>query len=184
MIFSLEWGITHSFICKRIISLQQYGQDKRGKDMSKSVLNKVRQLAEPQVSELGLELVDVEYIKEGAHWYLRVYIDKDGGVEIEDCAAVSHKISEVLDRENPIPQAYMLEVSSPGIERPLRKREDFEKFQGELVSVYSTEPFHGYSCFTGTLKGLVDNHVILEYEGQEIAIPFDLVERTHLTFEF
>ncbi len=152
--------------------------------MSKSVLSKVRQLAEPQVSGLGLELVDVEYVKEGAHWYLRIYIDKEGGVDIDDCTAVSLKMSEILDRENPIPQAYMLEVSSPGIERPLRKREDYEKYKDELVSVYTTEPFNGFSSFTGNLVGLVENNVVLEYEGQEITIPFDLVERAHLTFEF
>ena len=152
--------------------------------MNKSVLNKVRQLTEPKISELGLELVDVEYVKEGAHWYLRIFIDKDGGVDIDDCAQVSHKIGEILDRENPIPQAYMLEVSSPGIERPLRNKEDYEKYKGELVSIYSTEPFQGFSRFTGHLKGLENNQVILEYEGQEIFIPFDLVERAHLTFEF
>ncbi|NLI93285.1 MAG: ribosome maturation factor RimP [Peptococcaceae bacterium] len=152
--------------------------------MSESVLNKVRQLAEPQVNELGLELVDVEYVKEGAHWYLRIYIDKEGGVDIDDCAAVSHRMSDILDKENPIPQAYMLEVSSPGIERPLRKREDYEKYKGELVSIYSIEPYQGFSCFTGNLIGLIDESVVLEYEGQEIAIPFDLIERAHLAFEF
>lgn len=152
--------------------------------MSKAVLNKVKHLVEPQVSELGLELVDIEYVKEGSYWYLRVYIDKDGGVDIDDCADVSHKVSEVLDRENPIPQAYMLEVSSPGIERPLNKKEDYTKYQGELVTIYSKEPIEGYSRFTGNLKGLIDNKAVLEYEGKEIHIPFDLVERAHLTFEF
>jgi len=152
--------------------------------MSKSVLNKVRQLAEPQVSGLGLELVDVEYVKEGAHWYLRIYIDKEGGVDIDDCAAASQRLSELLDRENLIPQAYMLEVSSPGIERPLRKKEDYEKYKGELVSVYTSEPYDGFTCFTGDLMGLEEDKVILEYEGQQIAIPFNLVERAHLTFEF
>jgi ribosome maturation factor RimP len=152
--------------------------------MSKSVLAKVRQLVEPLVTGLGLELVDVEYVKEGPHWYLRIYIDKDGGVDIDDCATASHKISEILDRENPIPQAYMLEVSSPGIERPLRKREDYEKFKGELVSVYVSEPYQGFSCFTGNLIGLIEDNVVLEYEGQKIAIPFHQVERAHLSFEF
>lgn len=152
--------------------------------MSKSVLNKVREMVEPQVTGLGLELVDIEYIKESNHWYLRIYIDKDGGVDIDDCATVSHKISEVLDRENPIPQAYMLEVSSPGIERPLRKREDYNKYQGKLVSVYSIEPYQGFSRFTGNLRGIIDNNIILEYSGKEIAIPFDLVDKAHITFEF
>lgn len=152
--------------------------------MGKNVQSKVRQLIEPQVAGFGLELVDVEYIKEGTHWYLRVYIDKDGGVDIDDCTAVSHRISEVLDRENPIPQAYMLEVSSPGLERPLRKKEDYEKYRGELISVYTIEPYQGYLCFTGNLKGIVDKKIILEHEDQEIAIPWELVKKAHLTFEF
>jgi len=152
--------------------------------MTKSILDKVRQLAETKISGLGLELVDVEYVKEGAHWYLRIYIDKEGGVDIDDCATVSHMMSEALDRENPIPQAYMLEVSSPGIERPLRKKEDYEKHKGELISVYPSEPFQGYTSFTGYLKGLVDNQIILEYDGQEMIIPFDLVNKAHITFEF
>ncbi|MGI5902254.1 MAG: ribosome maturation factor RimP [Desulfitobacteriia bacterium] len=152
--------------------------------MGKTIIDKVKKLAEPRVSELGLELVDVEYTKEGAHWYLRLFIDKDGGVDVDDCALVSHKISEILDRENPIPQAYMLEVSSPGVERPLTSKEDYEKYKGELVSIYSTKPYRGYTCFTGYLKGLEGERVVLEYEGQRIDIPYDLVEKAHLTFEF
>ncbi len=152
--------------------------------MSNSILNKVISLAEPLVMELGLELVDVEYVKEGAHWYLRLYIDKEGGVDIDDCAEVSHRINEVLDKENPIPQAYMLEVSSPGIERPLKKREDYIKYTGKLVSIHTTEVFQEYNRFTGNLKGLADDQVILEYEGREIAIPLSLIVKAHLTFEF
>ncbi|KUO66058.1 MAG: ribosome maturation factor RimP [Gracilibacter sp. BRH_c7a] len=152
--------------------------------MSKNLVMKARQLLEPQVTELGLELVDVEYVKEGTHWFLRIYIDKEGGVDIDDCAAVSQRVSESLDNENIISQAYMLEVSSPGIERPLRKKEDYEKFKGELVSVNSTTEIEGYSRFTGILKGLIDDKVVLEYNKKEIAIPIELVERAHLTFEF
>lgn len=152
--------------------------------MSKSVVKRVEQLAEPIMAEFGFELVDVEYLKEGAHWYLRVYIDKEGGVDIDDCAAVSYKLSDNLDKENIIPQAYMLEVSSPGIERPLKKKEDYEKYKGELVSVYTEEPYQGYKQFTGYLKGLHDEKVVLEYEGDEVAIPLELVERAHLTFDF
>ena len=152
--------------------------------MSKTLVIKARQLLEPHVTELGLELVDVEYVKEGAHWFLRIYIDKEGGVDIDDCTAVSQRVSELLDKENIISQAYMLEVSSPGIERPLRKKEDYEKYKGELVSVNSTKPIEGYSRFTGILKGLIDEKVILEYNSKEIAIPMELIERAHLTFEF
>ncbi|UWG98528.1 ribosome maturation factor RimP [Dehalobacter sp. DCM] len=152
--------------------------------MNASILNKVRQLAEPYVAELGLELVDVEYVREGAYWYLRIYIDKEGGVDIDDCTEVSRKMNDVLDKANLISQAYMLEVSSPGIERPLKKREDYEKYKGELVSIYPKELYQGYNCFTGNLVGLVDDQVVLEYEGQQIAIPLAQIERAHLSFDF
>ena len=152
--------------------------------MNKTLLAKAKELVEPQITEMGLELFDVEYVKEGAHWYLRLYIDKEGGVDIDDCAAVSQKVSELLDKGNIIPQTYMLEVSSPGIERPLRKKEDYEKYKGELVSVHTSKEFEGYSRFTGILKGLIEDKAVLEYNGKEISIPIELIERAHLTFEF
>ncbi|ADY56544.1 Ribosome maturation factor rimP [Syntrophobotulus glycolicus DSM 8271] len=152
--------------------------------MGNPVIQKVWQIVEPITEELKLELVDVEYVKEGAHWYLRVYIDKDGGVDIDDCASVSHQLSNILDSKNLIPQAYMLEVSSPGIERPLSKREDYDKYIGKLVRVHTSEQFLGYTQFSGYLKGLLDEKVILEYEGQEAAIPINIVEKAHLECEF
>lgn len=90
--------------------------------MSKNVSRTVEQLAEPIVRELHLELVEVEYKKEGPNWYLRVFIDADRGVNLDDCEAVSEKLSEVLDEVDPIKEAYFLEVSSPGAERPLKKK--------------------------------------------------------------
>ena len=86
---------------------------------------KVLPLLEPIVAERGLELVDLEFVKEGANWYLRVYIDKEGGVSIDDCEAVSRALEAKLDEKDPIEQAYVLEVSSPGIDRPLKKDADF-----------------------------------------------------------
>jgi ribosome maturation factor RimP len=138
----------------------------------------------PLIKEKGLELVDVEYVKEGAHWYLRIYIDKDGGVDMDDCADVSHVVSDMLDIKNPIPQAYMLEVSSPGLERPLKKNEDFDRFQGRLVTVHTSSLFQGYKKFTGHLIGLINDEIVLEYEDKRIAIPRNLVKQTHLALEF
>src|SRR5664279_4772445 len=105
--------------------------------MNESMEHRIGLLVEPIVREQGLELVNVEYIREGAHWYLRLYIDKDGGVDMDDCSRVSHMVSEMLDQNNPIPQAYMLEVSSPGLERPLKKEADFVRFQGSLAVSYT-----------------------------------------------
>jgi ribosome maturation factor RimP len=152
--------------------------------MNNALEQKITSLVEPFVQEKGLELVDVEYIKEGAHWYLRLFVDKEGGVDMDDCAAVSHAVSDMLDEKNSIPQAYMLEVSSPGLERPLKKVQDFIRFQGSLITVHTTSLFQGYNEFTGNLVGLIDDEIVLEYEGNRISIPRALAKKTHLALDF
>lgn len=152
--------------------------------MGLSVEQRVEALITPIIRDQGLELVDVEYVKEGAHWYLRIYIDKEGGVDIDDCTNVSHAVSEILDRDNPIAQAYMLEVSSPGLERPLKKDEDFLRFAGKLVRVLTKEPYEGYQEFTGYLVGLIEDAIVLEYEKETIKIPRTIVEKVNLALEF
>ncbi|GGI94528.1 ribosome maturation factor RimP [Alicyclobacillus cellulosilyticus] len=111
----------------------------------------VEQLARPIVDAAGLELVDVEFKKEGATWYLRVFIDKPGGVDIDDCSQVSERLSERLDEVDPIPMSYVLEVSSPGAERPLKKPSDFAWAVGRYVRVSLYEPIDGQKVFEGTL---------------------------------
>ena len=110
------------------------------KQMSKKVTEVVEELVIPILEELHLELVEVEYVKEGKSWFLRVYIDKETGVDIEDCGKVSEKLSEKLDEVDPIPQNYFLEVSSPGAERPLKKEKDFQKAIGKNVYIKTYEP--------------------------------------------
>ncbi|NMA68926.1 MAG: ribosome maturation factor RimP [Desulfitobacterium sp.] len=152
--------------------------------MGKSIVQQVEKLIAPVIDEFGLELVDIEYVKEGAQWYLRIFIDKESGVDIDDCANVSRVVGEILDQKDPITQAYTLEVSSPGLERPLKKEQDFERFQGELVRVITKEVFQGYKEFTGYLVGLIDDEIVLEYEDEKIAIPRSLVDKANLTYEF
>ncbi len=152
--------------------------------MNQGVEQLVSVLVEPRIKERGLELVDVEYIKEGAHWYLRLFIDKDGGVDLDDCSGVSHAVSEILDTVDAIQQAYMLEVSSPGLERPLKKTEDFQRFQGKLVAIKTNKLFEGYQEFSGYLSGLEYDEIVLEYEGKRIAIPRSIVKQAHLSIEF
>lgn len=119
--------------------------------MSK-VTEQVEELALPVVQELGLELVDIEFLKEGRDWFLRVYIDTpEGNIDIDQCAQVSERLSEELDRTDPIPQNYFLEVSSPGAERPLKKEEDFEKAVGRYIYVKTYEPVDGMKEFEGHL---------------------------------
>ena len=149
-----------------------------------AVVQYAMELCEPIIEEHGMELVDVEYVKEGTHWFLRFYIDKEGGIDLDDCALISQNISELLDKDDKISSAYMLEVSSPGLERPLKKDEDFEKFKGKLVSVHTAKPYQGYKTFTGYLEGLIDGELVLKYENAEMKIPKETIEKAHLTFEY
>ena len=127
------------------------------------ITEKVEQLASPIAKELGLELVDVEFLKEGRDWFLRVYIDNPkGNIDIDQCAAVSNKLSEELDLVDPISQNYFLEVSSPGAERPLKKDEDFEKAVGQYVFIKTYEPIDGMKEFEGYLLGYGPDHAKVE----------------------
>lgn len=152
--------------------------------MNQSIEQRVRVLVEPIIKEKGLELVDVEYMKEGTHWYLRLFIDKDGGIDIDDCSGVSHAVSKLLDNSDIILQSYILEVSSPGLERPLKRTEDFQRFQGELITIKTNKLFKGYEEFSGYLMGLENDEIILEYEGKQMAIPRSVVKKAHLSLEF
>jgi ribosome maturation factor RimP len=152
--------------------------------MGLTIEQQVEALVAPAIAEQGLELVDIEYVKEGAYWYLRLYIDKDTGVDIDDCSNVSHVVSEILDKKDPISQAYMLEVSSPGLERPLKKEADFQRFAGKLVRVLTKEPFQGYQDFTGYLVELINDEIVLEYENETVKIPRSLAEKVNLALEF
>ena len=112
----------------------------------------VEKLVSPIVEDLELELVDIEFVKEGRDWFLRVYIDTpEGNIDIDQCALVSEKLSEELDRTDPIQQNYFLEVSSPGAERPLKKEEDFQKAIGQYVFIKTYEPIDGMKEFEGYL---------------------------------
>lgn len=132
----------------------------------------VTELVKPIVDTHSFELVDVEFIKEGANWYLRIYIDKQNGIMIDDCQAVSEELSDKLDKEDPIEQSYFLEVSSPGLERPLKKERDFEKYRGETVEVKLFEAVEGKKVFEGELIGLIDNKVVIN-SGKNVEMVFD-----------
>jgi len=135
--------------------------------MSK-VTEVVEELTQPILQELELELVEIEFVKEGKNWYLRVYIDKENGVDIEDCGIVSERLSEKLDELDPITQNYFLEVSSPGAERPLKKAKDFEKAIGKNVFIKTYEPIDGEKGFEGKL---------LDYDGQTVKIEMKIKTR-------
>jgi ribosome maturation factor RimP len=128
----------------------------------------ITEMALPVVQKNAFELVDVEFVKEGANWYLRVYIDKPGGITIDDCQTVSEELSDKLDEADPIKQSYFLEVSSPGLDRPLKKDGDFEKFRGELVEIKTYQPMDGKKIFEGELLGLEENRIAIKQANGEV----------------
>jgi ribosome maturation factor RimP len=148
------------------------------------LLGEVRQIVEPILQSQGLELVDLEYQREAQGWVLRFYIDRQGGVTVEDCAEVSRELGAVLEVHDLIANPYLLEVSSPGLTRPLKKREDFNKYRNHLIKVKTFEPIEGRRNFKGILLGLEDEKVRLEMEGQSYEIPFRGIAKANLEFEF
>ncbi len=133
----------------------------------KKVTDIVWGLAEPVVKENGCELWDVEYVREAGQWYLRIYLDKAGGVDILDCEAVSRKVSDLLDEVDPIEGSYMFEVSSAGAERQLKRPSDFTRFMGEPVLVKTYQNRNGRKEFAGKLAGYDNGAVLLDMGGEE-----------------
>lgn len=145
--------------------------------MKKSISEVVEELVNPIIEEHNLELFDIEYVKEGKAKYLRIYIDKEGGVSIEDCQNVSRKLNALIDEVDPIKEAYFLEVSSPGIDRPLKKEKDFVKYAGRDVELKLYKAVDSQKEFEGELVGLEgeivkikDGENILEFPRKDIAI--------------
>ncbi len=151
---------------------------------------RVTELAQPILDSLGLELVDLEFKQAGRRHILCVYIDKPGGVNLDDCAEVSRELSLTLDVDDCIPDRYSLEVSSPCLERPLKKLEDFARFQGRLAQIKTSELFQDEQgnrrkTFLGTIQAVEGEFVVLHLkEGQLARIPLDKMAKAHLAFEF
>lgn len=148
------------------------------------ITEQVWQFAEPLVQAQGCSLWDVEYVREGGEWFLRLYIDKDGGVDIDDCEAVSRAVDPVLDEKDPIPESYRFEVCSAGLERVLKRPSDFERFLGEPVLVKLYHPKDGRKEFPGVLKGYKDGDVTISAGGQEITFEKAEVALVRLRVEF
>ncbi|ABB15696.1 MULTISPECIES: ribosome maturation factor RimP [Carboxydothermus] len=151
---------------------------------NKGIEQKVWPLAERVGGELNLEVVDVEFVKEAGRYFLRIYIDKDEGVDLDDCQNFSERIGVILDEEDPIPQSYYLEVSSPGIERPLKKLADFEKFAGREAQIKTFAAIEGQKQFKGKLLGVRDGQVVIDAGKGEVQIPLEQIAKANLTFDF
>ena len=128
----------------------------------------VSEIALPVVEKHGCELWDVEYVREAGQWYLRVYIDKEGGVGINDCEAISRELDPMLDEADPIPSNYVFEVSSAGAERQLRRESDFLRFMGSHVEVKLYKAFENKKHYVGVLRGYDDGNVTIEVAGRNI----------------
>ncbi len=139
-----------------------------------SISEIVAALALPIVEEAGCELVDVEFVKEGGNWFLRVYIDKPEGVSLDDCEKVSRPLSDIIDERDPIPHAFYLEVSSPGIERPLKKRRDFEKAIGSPVEIKLFKAINNTKRYEGEL---------ISYDGKTLTIKTESNENLDFQIE-
>lgn len=146
---------------------------------------KTEALLLPIVEEKGYELVDVEYVKEGSNWYLRAYVDKEGGITINDLEAVSRKLSDLLDEEDFISDAYILEVSSPGLGRPLKKDKDFDRSIGEEIEIHLYRSIDGNKQYVGLLKSYNKETITIEKEdGDEINVDRTNVSLVRLTIDF
>lgn len=146
---------------------------------------KTEEILQPIVEEHGFELVDVEYVKEGSNWYLRAYIDKPGGITVNDCETVSRKLSDILDERDYIDDAYILEVSSPGLGRPLKKEKDFKRSLGEEVEIRTYRMIEKQKEFTGILRAYDETTVTIEMEnGTEKTFEKSNIALIRLAFDF
>ncbi|MDQ0494313.1 ribosome maturation factor RimP [Paenibacillus brasilensis] len=144
----------------------------------------VEEMAQPYLDEHGFELVDVEYVKEGSNWFLRVFVDKDGGIDLDDCSMISEYLGQKLDENDPVSTAYFLEVSSPGAERPLKKAEDVAKAVGKNVFVTTYEPINGLKEFEGRLLSFEDGELTIQSGQKKHAIPYEKVAGARLAIIF
>ncbi|WP_460126821.1 ribosome maturation factor RimP [Pseudomonas sp. S2_C03] len=149
-----------------------------------SKLEQLQALLAPVVEALGYQCWGIEFISQGKHSVLRVYIDKEGGILIEDCTKVSHQVSAVLDVEDPISSEYALEVSSPGMDRPLFTLEQFASHAGEQVKIKLRSPFEGRRNFQGLLRGVEEQDVVVQVEDHEFLLPIDMIDKANIIPSF
>lgn len=163
----------------------RYKAARRGGASRTRVAEQVKEIITPTADELGYYLWDVEYVKEGADWILRVTIDNDEGITIDDCERMTRAIDPILDEADPIEEAYLLEVSSPGIERELNRADHFELCQGEKVEVRLFAPVDGSKVWTGALVGLnEEGNIVIEVNGESRVFERSAVTKVRTVFEF
>lgn len=148
-----------------------------------SVIQTVKNVILPVIEDLGLELVDIEYRREGKGWVLRIFIDKEGGITVDDCTGVSHQVGDLIDIDDLIPNAYCLEVSSPGLDRPLKKEQDFIKYKERQIQLNTFAPIDTRRNFKGTIKDFREGVLFLDAQGIHFEIPLDNIAKAKLEIE-
>lgn len=148
------------------------------------VVKEVGRLIEPLLDETDVELVDIEYVFDRGRWVLRIYLDKDGGITVDDCAQLSREIGDLIEVKDVLSREYVLEVSSPGLSRPLKKEKDFLRAIGDKVKVRMVNPVEGRRNFSGCLQDLKDGVLYLEVEDDLVLLPLQDVQKANLVYEF
>ena len=143
-------------------------------------LSKIETLISPLLEQEGAELVDLEYVREGSQWILRVYIDKSPRVSLDDCAYFSDRIGSLLDSSKALSASYVLEVSSPGIDRVIKKEKDFQRFSGKAAKIQLKEPLEGRRNFSGIIRGCQEGQVAFECEGKTFSFNISAIEEARL----
>ena len=146
--------------------------------------SRIRECIEPAVKAVGCELWGIEYLSQGRHATLRIFIEKEAGVQVDDCEKVSKQVSAVLDVEDPIREAYTLEVSSPGVDRLLFESAHYERFLGEQIKVRLRTNFDGRRNFSGVLVAMEDDEVVLRVEDQEFVFPLEEIDKAQIVPNF
>ena len=142
------------------------------------------ELFEPIVSGMGYDLVEIEHFPNPKHGVLRLYIDKEGGINVDDCSSVSRQVGAFIDVEDPVSGQFNLEVSSPGSDRPLRRLKDFQRFVGSMIKLKTAMPLEGQRNFRGRLLAASEETVVIETDTEELSIPMSVVEKTRIVPEF
>ena len=153
-------------------------------EMTSPVIKEVTALIEPILDEMEIELVDIEFLSEQSRWILRIYVDESGGITLDDCARVSREIGDLIEVKDIFDQGYVLEVSSPGLNRRLKKEKDFERAVGKNIKIRMATPLEGQQNFRGSLQSFQDGILCLSVKDDLILLPYGDVEKANLVYDF
>jgi ribosome maturation factor RimP len=166
-----------AFFLKRLLKILK-------ETMPKEIVDRVSAIADPILSNEGMELVEIEYRRESKGWVLRLYIDKEGGVTLDDCTRISQEVGRSLDVEDFISTPYTLEVSSPGLARPLKKEKDFMKYRNHMIKVRTIDPIENRRQFKGKLLGITENRIEIAMDGGVFQILLSNVAKANLEIDW